>query len=176
MIKVRHAKTTIENEEGMNHLWIQIAPIGQVDNVRIQISLPIGIHRTRNLNGFDEDSTGEISILNPRIANDIYIEIFTREPVTCGEKTINVAFCYKDEVGRVTRVEHFVTLMVVSEEEIDSISTDEEVVGKIKELRQQFGSSDVQEYIEHTPTKIIRIDPKHVSEWEKKYRIEGIIQ
>ncbi|MFC5406302.1 hypothetical protein [Cohnella soli] len=175
MIKVRHAKTAIENEEGMNHLWIQIAPIGQVENVRIQISLPIGIHRTRSVNGVDEDSTGEIFILNPRVANDVFIEIFTREPVTCEKKTINVAISYKDEVGRVTRVEHFVPLMVVSEEEIDSISTDEEVVEKIKELRQQFESSDAQEYIELTPMKIIRIE-HHISEWEKKYRIEGTIQ
>jgi hypothetical protein len=174
MIKVRHAKTALENEEGMNHLWIQIAPIGQVENVRIQISLPIGIHRNRSLNSVDEDITGEISILNPRVANEVFIEIFTREPVTCGEKTINVALCYTDEVGRCTRVEYFVPLMVVSEEQIDSINTDEEVVEKIKELRLQFEKNNVQEYNEYMPMKLTRIE-HHVSEWEKKYRIEGRI-
>lgn len=29
MIQVRYAKSAMENEEGMNHLWIQMAPPGQ---------------------------------------------------------------------------------------------------------------------------------------------------
>ncbi|MDQ0897457.1 hypothetical protein [Paenibacillus sp. V4I7] len=176
MIKVRYAKSAIENEEGMNHLWIQLAPVGQVGKAHIQLSLPAGIHRVRNLSGFDEDQTGEIFIHNPRYVSDVFIEVFTREPVSCGEKTITVAFCYNDENGSVTRVEHFIRLMVVTDEEIDNAFIDEEVVSKIKELQQQNEGSKVQDSIEYAPTKFIRIDPNHLSEWEKKYRIEGIIQ
>lgn len=92
MIKVLLAKSAIENEEGMNHLWIQLAPAaGSVKNARIQVSLPSGIHRLRNLSGFDEEQTGEILIINPQVINDVVIEIFTREPITYGEKTITVA-------------------------------------------------------------------------------------
>jgi hypothetical protein len=176
MIIVLLAKSSIENEEGMNHLWIQLAPVGPFGNARIQISLPSGIHRLRNLTGFEEEQTGEIIIHNPRIANDIVIEIFTREPVTSGEKTISVAFCYNDGNGRITRIEHFVPLKVVPEEEIDDAIIDEVVVSKIKELQLQHEASQVQEFIEYAPPKIIRIDSSQASEWEKKYRIEGIIQ
>lgn len=58
MIQVRYAKSAIENEEGMNHLWLQITPLGSVQNARVQITLPAGLHRMRNLNGTDEDNAG----------------------------------------------------------------------------------------------------------------------
>jgi len=176
MIKVLYAKSAIENEEGLNHLWIHLAAVGQVENVRLQLSLPVGIHRLRNLNGFREEQTGEIVIPNPRITNDIFIEIFTRELVTCGEKSISVAFCFNDEQGRVTRIEQFIPLKIIPEEEIDAVIVDEAVVNKIKDLRQQYEDPVVEEFIEYLPPKLIRIDSSHASEWEKKYRIEGIIQ
>lgn len=176
MINVLFAKSAIENEEGMNHLWIQLPPAARsVLNTRINILLPSGIHRLRNLSQLDEEQTGEIVIPHPELIHDVILEIFTREPISCGEKTLSVAFCSTNEDGTVTRVEHFVPLHVVPEEEIDHIQINEAVVHKIKELQQQRECSGQQEFKEYTPTKIIRIDLDQVSEWEKKYRIDGII-
>lgn len=59
---------------------------------------------------------------------------------------------------------------------MDHVKIDDAVVNKIKELQQQSESSNIQEFIDHSQIKIIRIDSGQVSEWEKKYRIEGIIQ
>lgn len=176
MINVLFAKSGIENEEGMNHLWIQLTPAAQsVLNARIHVSLPSGIHRLRNLSQFDEEQTGEIVVPHPQIINDVIIEIFTREPISCGEKTLSVAFCCTNEDGTATRIEHFVPLHVVPEEEIDHIQINEAVVHKIKELQRQSECSGQQAFKEYTPTKIIRIDSGHISEWEKKYRIDGVV-
>ncbi|WP_199615272.1 hypothetical protein [Paenibacillus alkalitolerans] len=178
MIKVRCAKSAIENEEGMNHLWVQLTPIAQATGTaRVQLTLPTGLHRLPNLNGFEEDDTGEVLIHNPRIASELFIEIFTRELVSCGEKTITVALCYKYGNGCVTRVEHFVPMKVVMEEEIENAAVDEEVVRKIKELQQlQNVDDNLQDITDYTPAKLIRMDPNQLSEWERKYRIEGLIQ
>lgn len=172
MIKVRYAKSAIEHEEGMNHLWIQIAPLGQAENVRIELSLPAGIYRSRNLNGAYEDRSGLISVLDPQAANELFVEIFTREPIPPGERIIAVEISYRDESGTATSLKQLIPLQVVSEEESGSISTDEEVVRRIKELQLTPGSSETIEYIVHTPAKLIRMDSSCASEWEKKYRVD----
>lgn len=173
MIQVRYAKSAIENEEGMNHLWLQIAPLGSVQNTRVQIILPAGFHRTRNLNGADEDNAGVISVLEPLAATDLFLEIFTLEPIPCGMHYITVELSYKDSVGSVTSIRQEIPLIVVSEEESGDIDTDEEVVRRIKELQLLPGSGGMKEDNEYPPVKLIRIDSSPVSEWEKKYRVEG---
>lgn len=176
MIQVRYAKSAIENEEGMNHLWLQIAPLGSVQNTRVQITLPAGLHRTRNLNGAVEDNTGVISVLEPLAATDLFIEIFTLEPIPCGMHYITVELSYRDSVGSGTSIRQEIPLIVVPEEESGDIDTDEEVVRRIKELQLLPGSGGVEEYNEYPPVKLIRIDSSAVSEWEKKYRVEGAIE
>ncbi|ANE47743.1 hypothetical protein SY83_17270 [Paenibacillus swuensis] len=176
MIKVLLAKSAIENEEGMNHMWIQLASARVVKHARLQLLLPTGIYRLRNLNGYYEEQTGEILIVNPEMENDVVIEIFTREPIPSGEKTISVALCYNDENGRFTRIEHFIPLDVVPEEKMDKVVIDDVVVNKIKELQQHNENSAENEFMDYSQTKIIRIDSSQISKWEKKYRIEGIIQ
>jgi hypothetical protein len=173
MIKVRIAKSLLENEEGMNHLWIQLAPIGNVTNARFQITLPSGIHRLRNINNLFEDQSGEILIDDPLNSNDIFLEIFTREPVSISEKTIIFALSYNDGIGNNSRMEHFVSLKIVSEDEMDNVIIDDEVINKIKELQQFNDGCDNQERIEFLPVKILRLDPNQCSDLEKKYRIEG---
>jgi hypothetical protein len=78
----------MENEEGMNHLWIQVAPIGHVDNVRMQITLPTGIHRLNNLSGYHETDFQEIEIPNPLLENNVVVEIFTRDPIMSERKQL----------------------------------------------------------------------------------------
>lgn len=173
MIQVRYAKSAIENEEGMNHLWIQLAPLGPVQNICVRISLPPGLHRTRNLNDALEDSSGVISVLEPLAATELFFEIFTLEAIPCGQHSITVELSYQERAGSVTRISQLIPLMVVSEEDSGDIRTDEEVVRRIKELQLPPSGGEPKEYIEYTPAKLIRIDSSHMSEWEKKYRVEG---
>jgi hypothetical protein len=176
MIQVRYAKSAIENEEGMNHLWLQIAALGSVQNVRVQITLPAGFHRMRNLNGADEDNAGVISVLEPLAATDLFLEIFTLEPIPCGMHYITIELSYKDCGGSGTSIRQTVPLRVVSDEESGDIHTDEEVVRRIKELHLLAGSGEMNGYTEYPPVKLIRIDSSTVSEWEKKYRVEGAVE
>lgn len=177
MIKTRFTKSVMENEEGMNHLWIQLLPINHAEDVRIEITLASGVHRLNNLSGYDETDIQEIVIPNPSIENNIIVEIFTKNPVTVGEKTIIIAVTYSEKELPI-RVEHDVLLRVVSEEEMDSLIVDEEAVSFIKDHLRQCHADEQHEYefSDHSQTKVIRIESKPESEWEKKYRIEGIIR
>ncbi|MEK4516828.1 hypothetical protein NSS64_16190 [Paenibacillus sp. FSL H8-0122] len=173
MIHIRFAKSAMENEEGMNHLWLQIAPPGGVQNVRLQLILPAGLHRFPNLNGTVEDSSGRMWINDTQSVTDLYVEIFTREPVPCGEYSLAVELSYTDRDGTGTSVKQVIPLKVVSEEESEEIRTNEEVVRRIKELHLTPGSSEPAHCNEYTPAKLIRLDSNAMSEWEKKYRVEG---
>ncbi|MBP1994473.1 hypothetical protein [Paenibacillus eucommiae] len=172
MIKTKFTKSAMENEEGMNHLWIQIAPIGQADQVHVQIVLPAGVHRLHNLSGFPETAAKEIQLPNPLAAADLVIELFTRDPVMPGEKTVIVALTYKDSEGKHSRLEHYVPLSILAEEESDSLLVDEEAVAYIKELLLHRGLEH-KTFIDYSKTPVIRIDPNKYSDLEKKYRIEG---
>jgi hypothetical protein len=172
MIKSRFTKPIMENEEGMNHLWIQIARIGPVNHVRVQICLPNGLYRQNNLSGFPETETKEIQISNPLITNDIVIELYTREPVMSGEKTIIIAVTYYGIEGKLNRVEHYVPLKIVPEEEIDDVQVDEEVLEIVKELQQGQIMEQNKEFVVYLPTQILRLDPNKLSDLEKKYRID----
>jgi hypothetical protein len=171
MIKSRFMKPVMENEEGMNHLWIQLAPIGSADNLIVQIFLPIGLYRNKNFSGFNETEAMEIQITNPLITNDIIIELFTREQVVSGEKTIIVTLTYHEN-GKFNRIEHFIPLKILPEDEIEEILVDEAVLQKVKELKQGQIIEQDKEFVVYSPTHILRIDPNKLSDLEKKYRID----
>lgn len=171
--KVKLAKSFLEHEEGLNHLWIQLAAVGDVRKARIQLALPAGIHRLPNLNGYAEDQEAQILLDNPKQSTDLLIEIFTREPISCGEKTIQITLSYLEQEGTPICIEHKVSLTIANEEEIDDAGIDEEVVNKVKELRQRNAAIDIHEFREYPQPKLLRIDPAACSEWEKKYRVDG---
>lgn len=173
MIQVRLAKSLLENEEGINVLWIQLAPLPQARKACVQLHLPPGIHRSRNLNDMEEDSGGILSISEPQAPADLFIEIFTREPIACGMYSITVEVTYTDEAGTVTSVKHGIPLKVVSDDEAAELVTDPEVVRRVKELKRRADTFTPEPYIEYPPAKLIRLDASQVSEWEKKYRVDG---
>jgi hypothetical protein len=172
IIKTRFTKSIIENEEGMNHLWIQLPPSGQVEDVRLHVSLPPGIHRLHNQTGYEENDIQEMIIPNPQIENNIVLELFTRDSIKCGERSIIVSVTYKED-SKHTRIEHDVALRVESEEGLDSLIIDEEAVEFIKQLTQQQHTGEQQEFMDYSQSKIIRIESNIYSDLEKKYRIEG---
>lgn len=172
MMKSRFTKSLIENEEGLNHLWIQLDPLGQVEYVRIQIILSAGLYRIHNLSGYIETDAEEIEILNPMISNNIVVEIFTRTPILTGVRAVIIAITYKEE-GKHTRIEQNIPLTVVGEEEIGGLIVDEEAANFVKEHIKKQHSEESQDFIDFSHTKVIRIEANKYSELEKKYRIEG---
>jgi hypothetical protein len=172
-IHARFTKSALENEEGMTHLWIRLTPIGSVEKVRLQLSMPPGIYRHSNLSGFEEMDTGEILIPNSMMENDLVLELFTREPVHCGEKTLIVTVSYWEMGDSFVRVEQYVPIRVVAEDEIDNIVIDDEVVTYVQSLLKLSPSQEGYEYRDYSNSRIIRLGPNKYSELEKKYRIEG---
>jgi hypothetical protein len=77
----------MENEEGMNHLWIQLFPDVETKNAEIDVQLPDGIHRLHNLNGYVENESKHI-LLDLTKDKDVLIELFTQDPITYGTATI----------------------------------------------------------------------------------------
>ncbi|BBI35434.1 hypothetical protein [Cohnella abietis] len=172
MISVRLAKSQLENEEGMNHLWIHLEAIGQVENARIRINLPQGIYRRRNLSHFHEDDSGEIIIYEPSTPDDIYMEIFTSEAIKCERTTIELTLFYTEN-GAPNQVQQCVTLDVVDENEMNNVVVDEEVVTRIKELPLLDDESEQQRLSDSLKPKVWKINASPSSDLEKKYRIEG---
>ncbi|NIK76816.1 hypothetical protein FHS15_001941 [Paenibacillus castaneae] len=176
MISVRKAKSKLENHEGMNHLWIQLHPIGDAQNVRVQIKLPPGLYRRRNLSSFFEDDAGEIVIYEPNKTDAFFIEIYTSEPVSCGSKTIVISLSYNDVNGDFIRLEHAVGMEIVEEDEMNDVCIDDEVVRLVKEL-QLYNEQNNNPYMNDSSlSKPLIIDPEPCSDLEKKYRIDGHIK
>ncbi|TXK85260.1 hypothetical protein [Paenibacillus sp. N3.4] len=174
MIKARLAKSILEHEEGMNHLWIQFASIGEVKNAQIKIVLPAGVHRAPNLSHYKENGLGDILIAEPQLSHDILIEFFTCEPVSCGKETISIILAYTDKEGQSIRIENTIHFRIVVEEDTDEIQIDEKVVNKIKQLKAGLDESCPTDRIDYTPMKVFKIDPHPSSELEKKYRVDGL--
>lgn len=173
MLAVRTAKSRIEHQEGMNHLWIQLPPIGDVKNARLQIILPSGVFRKRNLSNFYENNAGEIVIYETNVADSLFIEIYTQEAIMTGNKIILFALLFEDIKGAFNRIEHSFSIEVVDEEIFDETSIDKEVVKKIKDLR-PYSYGKMSDYLsEYYRSKIIRIDSNQYSDLEKKYRIDS---
>ena len=76
MLNIQFAKSKMENEEGMNHLWIQVHQEDPLQTSEIQIQLPEGIYRSKNLNGLVENDQGHI--VTNALDQNIIIEILRK--------------------------------------------------------------------------------------------------
>lgn len=128
MFEIQLAKSKMENEEGMNHLWIKLVQGEQWQASEIQIQLPEGIYRSQNLNGLTENERGHIVVDAPD--QDVLLEIYTQTAVPCGEMTIVVILH-----TAVTIMRRDITIQVVEEDEMHTAEMNEHVVERIKTLR-----------------------------------------
>jgi hypothetical protein len=170
MINLRLAKSHMENEEGMNHLWIKIIPpIDITDKICIYIDLPEGVHRLSNLNSYMEDEQGWINIENVFGEQDLMVEIYTTSPIPCREYLIHTKVHFKKSDQVTKTMDSSITLSIVSEENMDVMIVDEKVVLRVKELTGKTDANNDRDFV--------IIFPKHqniyneLSELEKKYRI-----
>ncbi|MUT65696.1 hypothetical protein [Paenibacillus sp. NEAU-GSW1] len=165
MLDIKLAKSKMENEEGMNHLWIQLFRDEKSPKSEIQIRLPNGIYRSNNLNGFVENERGHIVV--DAFDRDVIIEIFTQDAIQCGEMTIAVSLLTAD-----TSVSKEISIQVVEEDEMDSVEIDEQVVERIKELSNAAPTYDSETNIVSIQPRILEKRDNAYSHLEKNYRID----
>lgn len=175
MMKIKLAKSLMENEEGTNHLWIKIPTIDPLTAKHIQISirLPKGVYRLNNLNGYYENKYGTIFIDDFSKEHDLIVEIFTQEQISCKEGIISVDLKYKDNQVQEGKISHCIHLSFVSEDEMDYVVIDEEVTDRVKQLLNRPNDDEISQEME-----FVMITPKiqnvsnQISNLEKKYRID----
>ncbi|MFC5470872.1 hypothetical protein ACFPPD_19475 [Cohnella suwonensis] len=167
MLDIKLAKSKMENEEGMNHLWVQLLRDEKVESQKseIQIRLPKGIYRSHNLNGFVENEREHIVV--DALDQDVIIEIFTQDAIQCGEMTIVVCL-----LTAATTVSREISIQVVEEDEMDMVEIDEQVVDRIKELSNATPPYDEGTNIVSIQPRIFEKSDNEFSYFEKKYRID----
>lgn len=167
MLDIKLAKSKMENEEGMNHLWVQLLRDDKVksQNSEIQIRLPKGIYRSHNLNGFVENEQEHIVV--DALDQDVIVEIFTQDAIQCGEMTIVVSLLTAE-----TTVGREISIQVVEENEMDMVEIDEQVVERIKELSNAAPPYDAGTNIVSIQPRILEKRDNEFSYLEKKYRID----
>lgn len=168
MADIQLAKSKMENEEGLNHLWIQLHPEDLTQTLEIKIQLPEGIYRSKNLNGLVENIQGHIvvdAIDTPY--QDVIIEIFTQDAVPCGEVTIVVSLMTSE-----TTVHQDISIQVIPEEEMDTAEINEQVIERIKALSNASPTHEDDDDV----SNIVYVQPKimeqRMSHLEKNYRID----
>ncbi|MCW9132781.1 hypothetical protein OF830_17930 [Bacillus paramycoides] len=174
-MKIKLAKSMIENEEGTNHVLIEIPDSLSYVSANIAISLPSGLSRSKNENGFYEDEFATIFIDNISGKLQLLIELFTEEPVSCGKEMIVVNLTYKDKEGQETHINESIPLLIVHEDEMDELIVDKEVIDLVKrfltgELMAEEDEDKDNGFVNIRP-KILQIN-NQLSELEKKYRID----
>ncbi|GGF96416.1 hypothetical protein GCM10010912_46600 [Paenibacillus albidus] len=167
MLDIKLAKSKMENEEGMNHLWVQLFQDEKVQPQKseIQIQLPKGIYRSNNLNGFVENEREHIVV--DAFDQDVIIEIFTQDAIQCGEMTIVVSLLTAE-----TTISKEIRIQIVEEDEMDMVEIDEQVVERIKELSNAAPTYDAETNIVSIQPRILEKRDNEYSHLEKKYRID----
>lgn len=175
MMKVKLAKSLMENEEGTNHLWIKILPPVPLTakKVQIDIRLPNGVSRLNNLNGYHEDKLGTIFIDDFSKGYDVVIEIFIEKPIPCFEGIVKIDLKYKDKEDQTKMINHCIPLIIASEDEMDNLDIDNEVIEQVKKLlNRSICNKDIEESeFVIVPPKIQNVN-NQISELEKKYRVD----
>ncbi|MBB6695324.1 hypothetical protein H7B90_28400 [Cohnella xylanilytica] len=168
MLELKLAKSMMENEEGMNHLWVRVLREERAEprKSEIRIRLPNGLYRSPNLNGLVENVRGNIAM--DSFDQEVICEIFTQDPVECGDKTIVVTLLSNE-----TTVSEEIRIRVVHEDDMDSVEIDEQVVERIKEISR----APIPPINEATNTIFLQprvpvIRENKFSYLEKKYRID----
>lgn len=168
MLEIKLAKSMMENEEGMNHLWIQVLRNEEVVSQKlvIQIQLPNGVYRSRNLNGYFENKREHI-VIDP-LDQDVIVEIFTQDAIECGELTIEVTLTACE-----ITISKKIPIQVVEEDEMDRAEMDEQVLERIKRLRNaNVPSNNVETTAAFNQPKVLEIRDNPFSYLEKKYRMD----
>jgi ATP-dependent Clp protease protease subunit len=133
-MKTSIAKSIMENEEGMNHLLIEIPPL-DVQEAEVQIILPDGMFRTQNLTGYKEGESGSILIDHrTKWMQHLLIELYTKEKLNFEQATVNAVLTLKSKDGT-TQFKDAVTVTLADEDNMEDLVVDENVITFLKNLQ-----------------------------------------
>ncbi|WP_281889989.1 hypothetical protein [Paenibacillus sp. YYML68] len=149
----------------MNHLWIQFMLDEKSQQSEIQIQLPEGIYRSNNLNGLVENEREHI-VVNA-CDREVFVEIFTRAAIECGEMTIVVSLWTVE-----TTVTKEITIQIVEADEMDELEIDEQVIERIKELSNASPACDADSSRVTIQPRILETRDNKYSYLEREYRID----
>ena len=169
MLDIRLAKSRMENEEGLNHLWVLINPISSstLKHATLTIHLPDQVHRLENLNGYFEDEEGSILLGSICDEQNIFIEFYTQQEVPCEKTKIGVHLVYQDSQNQTKEMISSIPLHLVTENEMDDVKIDKDVITQLKKLNETITEK---KYVE-TPIKTQYVS-NQISQLEKRYRID----
>lgn len=174
MLNLRMAKSIMEQEDGMNHLWIQFLSeeLVTIEKAEVCIELPSGLHRTPNLNSYVENETGCI-VLNLSHDTDILLEIYTQTAVDFDEARIVVTLRFQDSENQWKQFNKDIYVHFVSEEELEgTLELDLQVIERVKELRTHAAEeSNSVEFVIIQPRTYDHTDNEYAY-LEKKYRVD----
>jgi hypothetical protein len=159
----------MENEEGLNHLWIQLigSDLYGCKKVRMNVNMPDGLFRLPNLNGHSEDPAGKIEVTQ---SDDILLEFYTKDQIACGEFIITVDISYTDGGNQLSMMSIDIPVRIVTEDEMDAVLINDEVVNRLKQLKGNATSNGLDEInvigIHQFPVK------NEFSFLEQKYRVD----
>ncbi|WP_127533609.1 hypothetical protein [Paenibacillus kobensis] len=172
------AKPIMENEEGLNHLWIRwqgfsgIAEHTQSEfgtTATLNIQLPEGLHRAVNLNGYIEDNERQIKI-DLTEHQDVLIEIYTESKVPYDESLITVQLTIGDQQAAA-----FVPIRLADADELEEPVVNEQVVERLKQLSiKDDARSTPSQHDEFVSIPPRRVEPR-VNEYDflvERYRID----
>lgn len=143
MIKTSIAKSKMENEEGMNHLLIEIPPL-DVQEAQVSIVLPSGIFRIQNLNGYIENESGSIFIDNrTKWTQQLLIEIYTKEVLHFGIEIIGIVLALKENDKTTRKITDSVEVIIADEDDVDTMVIDENVITFLKNLQNDKDENDI---------------------------------
>jgi hypothetical protein len=176
-IGVRLAKSVLENEEGMNHLWVHLEPLDGVKQAVLELQLPAGIQWDGKASAYPQDTSGRVIIEQPEMPNDFLLGIYTVRAMDCGMVNLSIHVSCIDHSGMKRSKSVIVPLTIVDAEGVDeeTVEIDEEVVRRVKEqaLTEAASTHPDGGILDCTLPKLIRYDPHYRSELEEKYRVEG---
>ncbi|RUS47030.1 hypothetical protein [Cohnella sp. AR92] len=164
MMKTSIAKSKMENEEGMNHLLIEIPPL-DVQEAEVDIILPDGMFRTQNLTGYNEGESGSIRIDHlTKWTQHLLIELYTKEKLNFEQATINTALTLKAKDGTTTQLKNAVAVTLADEENMEGLVIDDNVITFLKNVQTKEENN--------TPHPKEYITVNEYAFLEEKYRVD----
>lgn len=174
-IQVKLEKDQLECCEGLNHLLIHIdgSDTSEMNNFRLHLALPEGIHAFKNLSSFPENDQHVVAISRICAKTDVIFELFTEGDLPVGQVflTITLSYALRD---RRQSFQTRVPLMIVSEEISHQIAADPEVSSLVAKLINNGKQTEKQYSFVVLPT--IQETGYKISPLEKKYRIQGLFE
>ncbi|MNI01395.1 hypothetical protein D3C73_542350 [compost metagenome] len=176
-VEFRFAKSYLEHEEGINHLWVKLPPLAGVKRAAAGMQLPEGVFWNGDAGECSVGADGQMFLESANAPSELLLEIYTLQPVSPGlTELIFTVSCIGGSGEEWTR-SFAVPLMIVDEEEAEPPVMDHEIVRKVKERQwhnpKHPGDQGNREPLDCTPRRQIRYDPHYRSEMEKQYSIEG---